>query len=181
VGDTRSVRSDVRIVSATNQDLEKLVEQRTFRKDLYYRLQFAHLAIPPLRDRLDDLPLLAARFVPAEAGGAASIGEDAFESLKAHGWPGNVRELRGVLEAATNLAAGGKIEPEHLKLPRIEKSAKVAGPQTAVGDLEPLKAVERRHILAVYQAVGNNKSQAARVLEIGLQTMHRKLKAYGVK
>ncbi len=181
VGDTRSVRSDVRIVSATNQDLEKLVQQRAFRKDLYYRLQFAHLPIPPLRDRIDDLPLLAGHFVPNDSGGAAAITEDGWESLKAHGWPGNVRELRGVLEAGTNLASGGDIEPEHLKLPRIEKACKVEGPRTEVGGLEPLKDVERRHILAVYEAVGNNKSQAARVLEIGLQTMHRKLKAYGVK
>ncbi len=181
VGDTRAVRSDVRIVSATNQDLEKLVASCAFRKDLFYRLQFAHLPIPPLRERADDIPLLAGRFVPEAAGGAAAVSAGAWESLKAHGWPGNVRELRGVLEAATNLAGGGAIEAEHLKLPRIKKCVATSGAGTEVGELEPLRDVERRHILAVYEAVGNNKSQAARVLEIGLQTIHRKLKAYGVK
>ncbi len=178
VGDTRAVRSDVRIVAATNQDLEKLVQNRAFRKDLFYRLQFAHLQIPPLRDRAGDIPLLADRFL---TGGASAITDESWRTLEAHGWPGNVRELKGVLEAATNLAAGGEVKPEHLKLPRVKARAAAVGKAVTVGELEPLKDVERRHILAVYEAVGNNKSQAARVLQIGLQTMHRKLKAYGVK
>ena len=84
-----------------------------------------------------------------------------------------------MLEAAANLAKGGTIGPDHLKLPKARTRA--TGPTTAVGELEPLKDVERRHIIAVYEAVGGNKSQAARVLKIGLQTLHRKLKAYGVK
>ena len=181
VGDTRVIRSDVRIVAATNQDLEKRVQQHQFRKDLFYRLQFAHLEIPPLRDRLDDLPLLAQRFVSEDAGGAAAITDGGWESLEAHGWPGNVRELEGVLQSATNLAAGGPLKSAHLRLPQPRKRTSVEGPATSVGELEPLKDVERRHILAVYEAVGHNKTQAARVLEIGLQTMHRKLRAYGVK
>jgi len=181
VGDTKSVASDVRFVSATNQDLEKLVQQRKFRKDLFYRLQFAHLRIPPLRDRNDDLTLLAECFMSDSAGGATAITDDSWETLRAYGWPGNVRELKGVLEAATNLAAGGDVKPEHLKLPKVKTRAKAVGKGTVVGELEPLADVERRHIVAVYEAVGNNKSQAARVLGIGLQTMHRKLKAYGVK
>jgi two-component system response regulator AtoC len=174
VGDTKPIRSDVRFVTATNQDLEKQVQQRKFRKDLFYRLQFAHLQIPPLRDRTDDLTLLADHFLSERA---ASIAEESWESLKVHGWPGNVRELKGVLEAARNLAAGGDIQPAHLKLPRV----KARGKSAPVGKLEPLADVERRHIVAVYEAVGNNKSQAARVLSIGLQTLHRRLKAYGVK
>ncbi len=180
VGDTRAIRSDLRFVAATNQDLEKLVRQRKFRKDLFYRLQFAHLQIPPLRDRTDDLTLLAEHFMSRAARGAASITDDSWETLQAHGWPGNVRELKGVLAAATNLAAGDEVKPAHLKLPSVRTRARAVGQQTAVGELEPLKEVERRHILAVYEAVGHNKSQAARVLAIGLQTMHRKLKAYGV-
>ena len=181
VGDTRTVRADVRFVAATNQDLERLVQQRKFRKDLFYRLQFAHLQIPPLRARGDDLTLLAERFVPAAAGGVGCISDESWEALRCHGWPGNVRELKGVLEAAVNLAAGGEVAPEHLKLPRARARARAAGQPTAVGQLEPLREVERRHIVSVYEAVGRNKSQAARVLDIGLQTIHRKLKAYGVK
>jgi two-component system response regulator AtoC len=181
VGDTQSIRSEVRFVAATNQDLEKQVQQRKFRKDLFYRLQFAHLQIPPLRDRLDDLTLLVEHFLPKAAGGVASLADDCLETLKAHGWPGNVRELKGVLEAATNLAAGSEIRPEHLKLPRPKIRTQKKGQQTTAEELAPLGEVERRHIISVYEAVGKNKSQAARVLAIGLQTLHRKLKAYGVK
>jgi two-component system response regulator AtoC len=181
VGESRVIRSDIRFVAATNQDLEKLVRQHRFRKDLFYRLQFAHLQMPPLRDRADDLTLLAAHFMADGAGGTRSITDESWQILRAHGWPGNVRELKGVLAAATNLAAGGDIKPAHLKLPRVRSRTGAVAQQTSVGELEPLKDVERRHILAVYEAVGRNKSQAARVLAIGLQTMHRKLKAYGVK
>ena len=181
VGDTKSIRSDVRFVAATNQDLDRQVQQRKFRKDLFYRLQFAHLQIPPLRDRIDDLPLLVERLLPESSGGAGLITNASWERLRSHGWPGNVRELKGVLEAASNLAAGGEIKPAHLKLPGGKSGARAVGRPTAVGELEPLVEVERRHILAVYEAVGNNKSRAARVLGIGLQTLHRKLRAYGVR
>lgn len=180
VGATKAVRSDVRFVAATNQGLDKLVGQRKFRKDLFYRLRFAQLTIVPLRDRTDDLTLLAERFLPESTGGATSITDESWEVLRSHGWPGNVRELKGVLEAASNLAAGGDVKPEHLKLPRAKTRARAVGKPTAIGELEPLKDVERRHIISVYEAVGKNKSQAARVLAIGLQTLHRKLKAYGV-
>jgi DNA-binding NtrC family response regulator len=180
VGNTKVIRSDVRFVAATNQDLDKLVEQRKFRKDLLYRLRFAQLHLPPLRDRPQDVTLLAEHFGTNLPAGAASITDDSWESLRSHHWPGNVRELKGVLEAATNLAAGGDVKPEHLKLPKVKAGGPKVGKQTAVGELEPLKDVERRHIISVYEAVGKNKSQAARVLAIGLQTLHRKLKAYGV-
>ncbi len=179
VGDTRSIRADVRFVAATNQDLEKQVQQRKFRKDLFYRLQFAHLHIPALRERAEDIPLLTGKFLEGKEGSAPT--EDAQVDLEAHDWPGNVRELKGVLEAAANLASGGPIKSEHLRLPKKKSRVVLKGKQTTVGELEPLGEVERRHIVSVYEATGNNKSQAARVLGIGLQTLHRKLKAYGVK
>jgi len=184
VGKTRAERADVRIIAATNQDLATLVATRRFRKDLLYRLQFAHLHLPPLRRRKDDIPLLTQRLLGAlEAHAQATLSEPAELSLLAHDWPGNVRELKGVLEAAANLAQGGVIEPRHLRLSASGKAApvKAIGQAVEVGQLEPLAEVERRHILAVYEAVGRNKSQAARVLAIGLQTLHRKLQAYDVK
>ena len=167
VGTTKAERADVRFIAATNQDLEKKVQQHLFRKDLFYRLQFAHLHIPALKDRADDISLLATHFLSTSAQPDARLTEEAKNSLVAHAWNGNVRELRGVLEAAANLAADGPIKPEHLKIPRAPKQAK--GPKAApsdaartqVGDSEPLASVERRHILAVYESTGNNKSQTA--------------------
>jgi two-component system response regulator AtoC len=176
VGDTRSRVANVRFVAATNQDLDKLVAQRKFRKDLFFRLQFAHLGIPPLRDRRDDIPLLAEHFV-----GASRLADETYDALDAHDWPGNVRELKGVLEAAANLAAEGAIAPKHLRLPAAKGREVVKGKGAATDTMEALAEVEQRHIIAVYEATGNNKSQTARVLEIGLQTLHRKLKAYNVK
>jgi len=182
VGKTRPERADVRIVAATNQDLSKLVAARRFRKDLFYRLQFAHLKLPPLRQRREDIPLLAQHLLAASAHPGATLSERAELALLGHDWPGNVRELQGALEAAANLAAGGTIEPQHLRLGGGAKAPlEVRGTGAETGRLEPLAEIERRHILAVYDAVGHNKSQAARVLEIGLQTLHRKLQAYDVK
>ncbi len=180
VGRTRSERADVRFVAATNQDLPALVGKGKFRRDLFYRLQFAHLRLPALSRRPGDVPLLAAHFLQAAGRSGVTLSGEAEAALEAHGWPGNVRELRGVMEAAANLAVGGPIKPEHLNLPAARPLAP-GGPPARVGQLEPLADVERRHIIAVYEAVGRNKSQAARVLGIGLQTVHRKLKAYGVK
>ena len=179
VGDTSSIVADVRFVAATNQDLEKLVQQRKFRKDLFYRLQFAHLKIPPLQSRLEDLPLLTHHFLSANEG--ITVSEDAHVILENHDWPGNVRELKGVLEAAANLAEKGEIEPDHLRVPKKKVSVSFPSQKTEIGGMEPLADVERRHIISVYEAMGNNKSQTARTLGIGLQTLHRKLKAYNVK
>ena len=167
-------------IFATNHDLEHNQLLGTFRKDLFYRLQFAHLHIPRLRERAEDIPLLWEKFLKGSA-----PTEEAQVALEAHTWPGNVRELKGVLEAASNLARGGPIKPEHLKLPSVTNRISLKGPlkgaETKTGELEPLADVERKHILEVYEATDNNKSQTARVLSIGLQTLHRKLKAYGVK
>ena len=182
VGKTRAERAEVRIVAATNQDLSKLVASRKFRKDLLYRLQFAHLQLPPLRRRREDIPLLAQHLLAASSHPGATLSERAELVLLGHDWPGNVRELQGVLEAAANLAAGGEIEPQHLRMNTAVAAPVVVTHKSAPTEgLTSLAEVERRHILAVYDAVGRNKSQAARVLEIGLQTLHRKLQAYDVK
>ncbi len=181
VGKTTPQRADIRFIAATNQDLVKQVEQGKFRKDLFYRLQFAHLMLPPLKKRGDDILLLAENFVRNSSRAVDRLSMQAEEALLAHDWPGNVRELRGVLEAASNLAQEGVIELDHLRLPELPK-LKVAKQTFDREDaLEPLAEVERQHILKVYEAVGRNKSQAARVLEIGLQTLHRKLRSYNVK
>ncbi|MCC6995876.1 MAG: sigma-54-dependent Fis family transcriptional regulator [Deltaproteobacteria bacterium] len=192
VGDTRPRQADVRFIAATHQDLER----PSFRKDLYYRLRFAHIAIPALRERRDDIRLLAARFVEGSARPDARLSEEALEALVGHDWPGNVRELKGVVEAAANLAERGEIVARHLNIPlrrpaRAETAGAAAGAAagvsagTSVGDADadallPLAEVERRHILRVYDASGHNKTQTARLLGISAQTLHRKLAAYRV-
>jgi DNA-binding NtrC family response regulator len=183
VGRIKAEQADVRFVAATNQDLERLVQQGKFRKDLFYRLQFAHLHLPALRERPGDIALLAARFLDELPERAVMLSEAARELLEAYDWPGNVRELKGVLESAANIAEEGTIEPEHLRIrAKVRPAARTtAAASTRVGELEPLAEVEKRHILAVYDALGQNKSQTARTLGIGLQTLHRKLKAYSVR
>jgi len=185
VGKTTPEKADVRFIAATNQDLEKLVQQHRFRKDLFYRLQFAHLHIPPLRERRDDALVLAAHFLANSEKPQTSIDEEARETLLAYNWPGNVRELKGVVEAAMNLAEKGRIQPEHLRIEVRKPKQTATGRQmvqTVVSsELEPLADVEKRHILSVYDATMKNKSQTARILDIGLQTLHRKLKSYGIR
>jgi two-component system response regulator AtoC len=173
VGDTRPRQADVRFIAATHQDLESA----GFRRDLYYRLRFAHIAIPPLRQRRDDIRLLAARFVEKSARPDARLSEEALEALVGHDWPGNVRELEGVIGAAANLAERGEILARHLNIPIRKRAAESASdPATML----PLAEVERRHILRVYEATGKNKTQTAKVLGISPQTLHRKLGAYRV-
>ncbi len=179
VGKTSPLRADVRFVAATNQDLDQLVAQGRFRKDLYYRLRFAQLHLPPLRQRLDDVRLLAAKFLGDSSRPRAELSTAAESRLIGHDWPGNVRELKGVIEAAANLAEKGRIEPGHLNLPQSKFEA-ASGPSGAEF-LEPLAEVERRHILTVYKTMDGNKTQAAHHLGISLATLQRKLKAYQVK
>lgn len=181
VGATRTELANVRFVAATNQDLEEQVEQKQFRKDLFYRLQYAHLHLPALQDRAGDIPLLCERLLQQAERRSTGISPDALGELCTYSWPGNVRQLKGVLQAALNLSDGKTVRPEHLRLPG-QKRAK-AGESTAAATetaVEPLADVERRHIIAVYAKLGNNKARTARALQIGLQTLHRKLKAYGV-
>jgi transcriptional regulator with PAS, ATPase and Fis domain len=175
VGDTRPRQADVRFIAATHQDLERA----SFRKDLYYRLRFAHIAIPPLRQRRDDILLLATRFVEASARPEATLSDEAQEALVAHDWPGNVRELKGTIEAAANLAERGEILARHLHLPTRRRPT-IEGAPVDPGSLPPLAEVERRHILRVYEATGRNKTQTAKILGIAAQTLHRKLDAYRV-
>ena len=174
VGKNRPERADVRFVAATNQDLEQRVNDGKFRKDLFYRLQFAHLQLPPLRERIGDVPILAAHVL-----GDTRLDDDALALLERHDWPGNVRELRGALEAARNLAQGGPIEPQHLKI-RLSTRAEARPAPAGATSFATLEEVERAHIVSAYEGMGRNKTRTARVLDIGLHTLQRKLKAAGV-
>lgn len=180
VGKTNPQKADVRFIAATNQNLEWLVQNHKFRKDLYYRLLFARLNVPPLRDRENDIPMLAAYFAESAKKGGVLISEKAIEILKRYDWPGNIRELKGVIESAANLAEKGIIEPDHLRLPESVLKTKTTAPKGGSEIFIPLADVEKRHILEVFNALGKNKSKTARTLGIGLQTLYRKLKEYDV-
>lgn len=181
VGKTQPEKADVRFIAATNQDLEKLVQEGKFRRDLYYRLRFAFIRLPRLRERKDDIRLLAAHFLNSSPRPDVTLSEEAEAMLVCHNWPGNVRELQGVIEAASNLAESSVILPVHLNLPANMTSIPLPDVTAEGSKIEPLAEVERRHILAVYRALNDNKTRAARKLGISLATLQRKLKAYRVK
>ena len=181
VGGTKTLQVDVRIVAATNRDLQKQVAEGKFREDLYYRIRVVELVLPPLRERgPEDIERLARHFVVAASKkhrlSPPKLSAGAVERLRGYRWPGNVRELEHCIESAVVLS-DGEIRPENLPLPSPVVAAE---PRTEKPTLRPLAEVEKEHILRVLEAVGNNRSQAARVLEIGRNTLSRKLKDYGL-
>ena len=169
LGGRAPVTLDFRLVSATNQDLHERARAGLFRFDLYYRLKVAHIALPPLRDRRDDIPLLARHYASALA--AASVGPapefsaDAIACLCEHDWPGNVRELRNAVESAlVRAGSAGRIERRHLPAEFL-----MAGPETGAALTEP------ERIRAALEATHGNKSAAAQRLRWSRMTLYRKL------
>ena len=177
LGMNKPRRADVRFIAATNCNLAQQVGEGRFRKDLYYRLRYACLHLPPLRERKGDIRLLAARFLINSRRPEAILSPEAEALLLRHDWPGNIRELKGVLEAAVNLADSVKILSTHLNLGPDDSMQE--GPVIGTS-VEPLAEVERRHILVVYELLDCNKTQAALALGLSLTTLQRRLKTYGV-
>ena len=186
VGSDREVSFDVRLLSATNRDLEAAVEERRFREDLFFRINVIPIDVPPLRARGTDVLLLAQHFVGVfvERSGknVAGISENAAERLLAYSWPGNVRELRNVIERAVALTRYEKIAVEDLP----QKIRDYRSSQVFIGGDDPTELVslddlERRYILHVLQTVGDNKSVASRILGLDRKTLYRKLRQYGVE
>lgn len=183
VGGTEPVAIDTRIVAATNRDLETEMRRGTFRNDLFYRLNVIAIHLPPLRERKEDLPLLAEAFL---ARSAAQRGEEprrltdeAMEALQRHDWPGNVRELENALERAVILARGDGIGLSALpeRLTERRRETLVAAKELPNPTLE---VMERAYIAWVLQNEGGNKTRAAEVLGIDPSTLHRKLARYGL-
>ena len=180
VGGTKDHHVDVRIVAATNRDLGALVAAKQFRQDLYFRLAAAIVRLPPLRDRLEDLPLLAPR-LPQDLGRAdVVLTEASFASLRAHSWPGNVRELKNVLACALAFVdpGSGALEPRHLRFIDAASDDAVLDRLPLGG--HPLAQLERAAIRQTLIAVHGNKVQAARTLGIAASTLYEKLKRYGL-
>ncbi len=181
VGATRTVDIDVRIIAATNRDLEEEMRRNAFRSDLYYRLNVISLHMPPLRDREDDIPLLAEHFLGQleREGARLELDEEALARLRAYDWPGNVRELENALERAGVLAGGKSIGVEHLPDRVVDPPARRLVDDRGTGN-PTLDTVERAYVLWVLESEGGNKARAAEVLGIDPSTLYRKLNRYGV-
>jgi transcriptional regulator with PAS, ATPase and Fis domain len=174
LGGTRPIRANVRVIAATNRDFREAVAKGEFRADLYYRLNVFDIRIPPLRQRREDIPVLAASFVREFDHGRrpAKLQPDALQALVRHDWPGNVRELRNVLERATILCEGGVIRAEDLSL----------WPEpSAIVDSTDLDVIERRTIERVMREVEGNKAKASRQLGITRTQLYMRLRKHGLE
>jgi DNA-binding NtrC family response regulator len=180
VGSTRALQADVRVVGATNQDLQDLVLAGRFRDDLLYRINTVTLRVAPLRERTDDIPALAQhllRAVRIPGAAAHTFSPDAMDLLTAYPWPGNVRELRNAVERMVLLKTGaGSITPPEVL--QVLPKARSLPAQEDTAQLS-LEEIERRHIRYVLDACAGNRTQAARTLDIDYKTLLAKLKRYG--
>ncbi|AKQ66202.1 Response regulator of zinc sigma-54-dependent two-component system [Myxococcus hansupus] len=188
VGEDRPVKVDVRIIAATHRDLRRLASEGAFREDLFYRLNVVQLRVPPLRERPEDIPVLArvflGRFIDRFHTGPLKTPDGFFERLRALPWPGNVRELENTLESLVALSSGGVLNLEQLpSAGPVAETARTAAPQEAplgAGLKERVEAYERGLVLDALRMAAGNRSEAARRLGIGRATLHDKLRKYGL-
>ena len=177
VGGTASLKSDFRIIAATHRDLQEAIAQKTFRQDLFYRLNVVNLQVPPLRERQEDISPLAhhflRRFATETNKKIDSIHTAALEAMRAYAWPGNVRELENAIERAVVVEKGRQIKLADL--PFVSQRAEEA----EIGTLS-LEEIERQHIARILAAEGGNISTSARVLGINRTTLYHKIKKYGL-
>ena len=183
VGATDAEPIDVRLIAATNRNLEESIRRGSFRQDLFYRLNVITIHLPPLRDRRDDIPLLAEAFLrrnePRGEQHVKRLSEATLEVLGGYTWPGNVRELENALERAIILTPGEVIEPDSLpERVRERRAEPLVSERVQVNPT--LDAIERAYILWVLQGEDGNKTRAAEVLGIDPSTLHRKLARYGL-
>ena len=175
LGDTKSIRTDVRILAATNKPLEKMIKEEKFRSDLFYRLNVVTLTVPPLREHKEDIPALVDHFMRRTAAvknpRVTGVSPEVFELLTAHSWPGNVRELENVIERAVVLNNKSTVMPEDLPETFLRPKA---------DETLSLQEMERRHIVQALQQTKGNVKAAAGLLGIDRKTLYRKAAEYGV-
>jgi DNA-binding NtrC family response regulator len=189
LGGTRTLQSDVRILSATNRNLKEEVRQGRFREDLLYRMNVFTLELPPLRDRKEDIPFLVDNFLHRRYGekNGWKIAEDTLAALCQYEWPGNVRELENIIERATIVADDRTIQFKDLALLKKSRILKnesaesgAIGTEVEVGKLVALKEIEKAHISGVLNAVSWDKKLAAKILDINLKTLYLRIQTYGL-
>jgi Nif-specific regulatory protein len=185
VGGSKPIQVDVRVIAATNKDLEQAVKEGQFRSDLYFRLRVIELRVPSLRERTEDIMQIATHFLDqfrARSGhGPTGFSQRAQAAMLAYHWPGNVRELRNSVERAYVLATGALAEPEdlalsHLEIPGISFPQTQSPPLSSVYRERTLEDVEQEHIAATLEFTGGQKNRAAAILGIERSTLDRKLK-----
>jgi DNA-binding NtrC family response regulator len=181
LGGRQEQKVDVRILAATNANPQDAVQRGKLRDDLYYRLNVVSITVPPLRQRTEDLPLLAQAFLAEFAGKlgkpVAAVDQEVMRIFERYAWPGNVRELRNVIERATILATGEFIEPRHLP-PALVAAGEEAPPALALTPGTTVDEAERRLIELTLQHTRDNKTRAAEILGISLKTLHNKLNRF---
>ena len=193
VGGTSSVSVDVRVIAATNKNLQDEIRKGAFREDLFFRLNVIPFQVPPLRERRDDIPLLARHFIAeiaAEYGRRPKeISPEALDTLLDQPWPGNVRELRNIIERLVIMTPGDRIEARHLPAPLLPAAGAMAeaaggGARAALADFPSLAAAredfEKRYIWKKYQEAGRNMSRTAEALDVERSNLYRKMKGYGL-
>jgi two-component system response regulator HydG len=192
VGANHRVPIKARIVAATNRDLAAMVEKGSFRKDLFYRLNVVNLRLPPLRDRREDIPLLAAHFldrISREHGRKFTLSDEVLRTMMRHDWPGNVRELENAIERACALSSGPvlhlgdlptQLQQQGLEAKRAATAAGAKAEEAEAPEVKTLADLEREAILGAIRTLNGDKLQAAKLLGIGKTTLYRKLKEYGI-
>jgi transcriptional regulator with GAF, ATPase, and Fis domain len=180
VGDHRPIKVDVRIITATNKDLEELVSQKHFREDLYFRINVFPLLCPPLADRREDIPMIVQSFIKQNNlksnKDIQGLTPEAGKKLTAYPWPGNVRELRNAIEYAFVLCTGGDIGVPHLP----PKVAATGGHSQREFHDEAAYKTKRKEMIEVLGRVGGNQSEAARLLGVSRVTIWKRIKKYGI-
>ncbi|MBI4509522.1 MAG: sigma-54-dependent Fis family transcriptional regulator [Deltaproteobacteria bacterium] len=185
LGGSSEVQVDARVFASTNGDLEQMVDDRLFRRDLYYRLCVCRIELPPLRERVEDIPLLINSFLDRSAAARKNktrIADEAVDALLEHDWPGNVRELFNTLERATMLAEDGVVLSEHLgrlsRKPKAREVPEAAGSNGSNGDLT-LDELERNYVRELLRRTEGNISEVARIMAVDPTTVRRKLRRWG--
>jgi DNA-binding NtrC family response regulator len=184
VGDTKTIKIDVRVIAATNQHLEELIKQGKFRKDLYYRLNIISIEVPPLKDRKDDIPLLVDDFVKKHSKHTSKkiegLSQEALSILMSYNWPGNIRELENVIERAIILTKGPVITPKDFPefLSNLQQEAADTLDNLRLKDA--LKNPEKDLILKALDATNWNRNETARKLDINRTTLYKKMQKYGL-
>ncbi|HSK11148.1 MAG TPA: sigma 54-interacting transcriptional regulator, partial [Vicinamibacterales bacterium] len=181
VGASRPLRVDVRIVAATNVDLDKEVAEQRFRQDLYYRLGVIVIIVPPLRGRRADIPLLIDHFLQNACGRAArrvELTPDAIAALTGYNWPGNVRELENTIERLVLFSRGSVVDLSDLPPAFQEAPPDIA--ERLFDDLPSLDEIERRYLIYVLERVGGNRTRAAEVMGIDRRTLYRMAERFAI-